>query len=248
MKKTRKRIRFKSVLFLLLLGYLLFVFGMYIYKLPVKNIYIKGNNILTDQEIIDAAKLKNYPSIHKYSSSKIAKNIKSIELVEDVKVRKNIYGKVTITISEAKPLFYYRNDDKIYLSNNKIVSNNSKYVGIPILVNYVPKKIMDDLIKYFVELNDDVIKQINEIEYSPDEKEGVTLDENRFIFRMNDTNTVFIDTLNIAKLNNYQKIIAALEDDVHGYIFLNSNRDNASFQAYQEVVEEPIVTEENNEN
>ena len=246
MKKKKRHIRLKSVLFLFLLGYLLFVLGMYIYKLPVKNIYIKGNNILTDQEIIDAAKLKDYPSIHKYSSHKIKNNIKKLELINSVKVKKNIKGKVTIIVDEAIPLFYYRNDDKIYLSNGKIVANNNKYVGIPILVNYVPKKILDDLTKYFVELNGDVIKQINEIEYSPDEKEGVTLDENRFVFRMNDTNTVFIDTLNIAKLNNYQKIIAALEDDVHGFIFLNSNRANASFQAYEVI--QPETVEEENEN
>ncbi len=244
MKKKKKRLRFKSVLFLLLLGYLIYMLGVYIYKLPVKNIYIKGNNILTDQEIIDAAKLKNYPSIHKYSTKKIKKNIKQLELVDDVKVTKDILGKVIITVTEAKPLFYYRPDNKIYLSNQKVVEDNSKYIGIPILINYVPKKILDDLIKYYAELNDDVIQQINEIEYSPDEKEGITLDENRFIIRMNDTNTVFIDTLNIAKLNNYQRIIAALEDGVHGYIYLNSNRTNASFQAYQpEVVEE--VQDEN---
>ncbi len=248
MTKRKKRIRFKSVLFLLLLGYLVFVFGMYIYKLPVKNIYIKGTSILTDQEIIDAAKLKSYPSIHKYSNRKIAKNIKALELVDDVKIRKNIFGKVTITVNEAKPLFYYRSDDKIVLSNKKMIPNNSKYVGIPILINYVPKKILNDLITYYAELDDDVVKQINEIEYNPDKKEGITLDENRFVLRMNDTNTVYIDSLNIAKLNNYQKIIAALEDGVHGYIYLNSNRDNASFQAYQETpAEEQAEEVENNE-
>ena len=246
MKKRKKRLRFKSVLFLLLLGYLIFMLGMYIYKLPVKNIYIKGNSILTDQEIIDAAKLKDYPSIHKYTSRKIKKNIEKLELVDKAKVRKNILGKVTITITEAKPLFSYRPDNVVYLSNKKTVSENSKYIGIPILINYVPKKILNDLITYFVELNEDVVKQINELEYNPDEKEGVILDENRFIFRMNDTNTVYIDTLNVAKLNNYQKIIAALEDGVHGYIYMNSNRANASFQAYQtEPIEEEKKENEN---
>ncbi len=247
MKKTKKHIRFKSVIFLLLLGYLIFMLGMYIYKLPVKNIYIVGNNIVTDQEIIDAAKLKKYPSIHKYSSKKIAKNIKSIELIDKVKVRKSLLGKVTITVTEAKPLFYYRNDDKVYLSNKKAVNNNSRYVGIPIVINYVPKKILEDLIVYYASLSDNIIKEINEIEYSPDEKNGIVLDENRFIFRMNDDNTVYIDSLNIAKLNNYQKIIAALEDGVHGYIYLNSNRDNASFQAYPAPEETEESKEENKE-
>ena len=217
--------------------------GYYIYKLPVKNIYIKGTSILTDREIIDASKLKGYPSIHKYSCHKIASNIKKLDLVDSVKVKKNILGKVTITIKEAKPLFYYRNDGKVYLSNNKTLDKDT-YVGIPIIINYVPKKILNELITSFSELDDDIIKQISEIEYNPDEKEGIVLDENRFLFRMNDTNQVYIDTINLGKLNNYQKIVAALEDDVHGYIYLNSNRANASFKAFAPVEEE--TTEEEN--
>ena len=53
MAKKKKHIRFKSVIFLFLLGYLIFIFGSYIYKLPVKNIYIKGNDILTDADNTD---------------------------------------------------------------------------------------------------------------------------------------------------------------------------------------------------
>ena len=245
-KKKKRHLHFKSVLFILLFGYLLFMAGYYIYKLPVKNIYITGNNILSDQEIIDASKLKNYPSIHKYSSHKIASNIKKLDLVDKVKVRKNFYGKVTIKVTEAKPVFYYRNDNKTYLSNGKSVTDNT-YVGIPIIINYVPSKILKDLISSFTELSDDVVKQISEIEYNPDEKEGVVLDENRFLFRMNDTNQVYIDTINIAKLNNYQRIVAALEDGVHGYIYLNSNRDNASFKAFEEKQEEEKTEDEKKE-
>lgn len=242
MKKKKKRIRFRSVLFLLLFIYLIFMIGYYIYKLPVKNIYIKGNNILTDQEIIDASKLKNYPSIHKYSRRKIKSFVKELDLVEDAKVKKNVFGKVTIVVTEAKPLFIYRNDNKIYLSNKKSVKEVN-YYGIPIVINYVPRKILNELISNFGLLSDDIVGQISEIVYSPDEKDGIVLDENRFIFRMTDTNQVYIDTLNIEKLNNYQKIVAALEDDVHGYIYLNSNRSNASFKAF-----EVKSSEEKNEN
>ena len=77
-----------------------------------------------------------------------------------------------------------------------------------------------------------------------DEKEGIILDENRFLFRMNDTNSVYVDTINIAKLNNYQRIVAALPDDVHGYIYLNSNRTNASFKAYDAPVPEDTEDDE----
>ena len=248
MRKKKRHLRFKSVLLLLLFGYFLFMIGYYIYKLPVKNIYITGNSLLTDQEIINACKLKNYPSIHKYSRNKIESNIKKLDLVNKVKVKKNIFGKVSIKIEEAKPLFYYRNDDKVYLSNKKTIIDKN-YTGIPILINYVPKKILEDFIDGFTLLDKDIVLQINEIEYNPDEKDGVILDDNRFILRMNDTNQVYIDSINITKLNNYQKIVAALGDNVYGFIYLNSNRTNASFKAYDLTGEELVESnEESNEN
>ena len=112
MTKKKKNIRFRTVLFFLLFGYLVIMCAYYIYKLPIKNIYITGNSLVSDQDIIDAANLKSYPSIHKYSRRKIAKNIKQLDLINDVKVKKNIFGKVTIIVDEAKPIFYYRTDDK----------------------------------------------------------------------------------------------------------------------------------------
>ena len=248
MAKKKKNIRFRTILFFLLFGYLVIMCAYYIYKLPIKNIYITGNSLVSDQDIIDAANLKSYPSIHKYSRRKIAKNIKQLDLINDVKVKKNIFGKITIIVDEAKPIFYYRTDDKVYLSNGKSIIDNQMYYGIPIVINYVPDKVLNDLIKRFSSLQDSIISEISEIEYDPDEKDGTILDENRFLFRMNDTNSVYIDTINLAKLNNYQKIVAALDSNLHGYIYLNSNRANASFKAYEDKKKEEKKKQSSDDN
>lgn len=232
-KKNKKKIRIRSIIFIILFLYLIGSFSYYIFTLPIKNIYIIGTNLIEDQEIIDIAGLKNYPSILKLNINKMEKKVRELELVNDVKIKRNILGKVIIKITEAKPLFYYRANSVLYLSNGKTIKDEQKYLGIPIVINYVPSNILNDLIKRFSDLNDNIIGQISEIEYNPDEKNGTILDENRFIFRMSDTNTVYIDTINLEKLNNYQKICATLEEGVHGYIYLNSNRDNASFKAYE---------------
>ncbi|MBQ4584145.1 MAG: FtsQ-type POTRA domain-containing protein [Bacilli bacterium] len=242
-KKNKKKIRIRSLLFIILFIYLIGSFGYYLFTLPIKNIYILGTNLIEDQEIIDIAGLKKYPSLFKINKSKIAKNVKKLELVDDVKVSRNIFGKVTIEVREAKPLFYYRSNDVIYLSNGKTIEDKQKYLGIPVVINYVPSDILDDLIKRFSDLNNNIIGEISEIEYSPDEKNGTILDENRFIFRMSDTNIVYIDTINLEKLNSYQKICATLEEGVHGYIYLNSNRDNASFKAYETKETEDLGSE-----
>ena len=242
-KKNKKKIRIRSLLFIVLFIYLIASFGYYLFTLPIKNIYILGTNLIEDQEIIDIAGLKNYPPLVKINKSKIAQNIKKLELVDDVKVSKNIFGKITIKVTEAKPLFYYRSNNEIYLSNGKAIKDEQKYLGIPVVINYVPSNILNDLISRFSELNNDIVGEIREIEYSPDEKNGTIIDENRFIFRMSDTNTVYIDTINLEKLNNYQKICATLDEEVHGYIYLNSNRDNASFKAYESKDKEDIGSE-----
>lgn len=36
---------------------------LYIKRLPITNIYIVGNNILSDKEIIDISGIGNYPSL-----------------------------------------------------------------------------------------------------------------------------------------------------------------------------------------
>ena len=66
-RKTKKR---KLKLGRLLLALIILVFIVYLIKLvfrfPIKNIFVEGNTILSDQEVIDLAKLENYPSIFKY--------------------------------------------------------------------------------------------------------------------------------------------------------------------------------------
>ena len=73
-KKVKKRkIRFGRIFLVLIILFLLFYLLANIFKFPIKNIYVKGNNILSDQEIIEIAQIENYPSILK--RLKLRKNI-----------------------------------------------------------------------------------------------------------------------------------------------------------------------------
>ena len=49
-KKTKKKrkIRFKGLILLLLVDYLIISAGIYLYKMPIKNIKIEGNTYLKD--------------------------------------------------------------------------------------------------------------------------------------------------------------------------------------------------------
>lgn len=233
MKKTKKKHRLRSYLVILLFLYLVAMFSYYVFTLSIKNIYVLGTTYLSDLEVIEAAGLKDYPSMLKTKSSKIKKNLKKLSQITDVKVKKSISGKVTLQITEARPLFYYRNDDKIYLDNLKKIDNKEFILGLPVLINYVPQNILKQFINKFKKIDQNIILMINEIEYTKEEKDNVTIDDTRFIFRMNDTNTVYVNIINLERINSYDKIYATLTEGVHGTLYLNSNRDNVSFTSYE---------------
>ena len=83
---------------------------------------------------------------------------------------------------------------------------------MPTLVNYVPSDIYEELINKMSMTNKDVISLISEIEYSPDIKDDVTINDSRFILRMSDGNHVYIDLVNFENLDNYKVIYSSLDE------------------------------------
>ena len=199
-KKNTKRRKLKIGRILIALTIL--VLFVYLIKLicrfPIKNIFIEGNNYLKDQEIIDLAKLQDYPSIFKYSNRQIEKNIKKSDFVKKVKVKKKKLKEVYIKIEENNILFYNSTNKKTILNNGEEIEK--EYNG-PILINYVPDKVYSKLIEQMRLVNIDIINRISEIKYDPS-----NVDEERFLFTMNDGNFVYITLEKLENINNYVKI------------------------------------------
>ena len=82
---------------------------------------------------------------------------------------------------------------------------------------------------------------ISEIEYDPDIVGTVTIDENRFLLRMNDGNKVYVNIYNMKKLNNYLDIYDALLKNnsiKKGCLSLDSNSKNYD---YSDCIDEVVV-------
>ena len=97
--------------------------------------------------------------------------------------------------------------NKILVSRDKIISNSSS-----------------------VKIDNNIIKMINEIEYTPyKNSDGEVIEESslytnaRFTLHMKDENTVIIDTVNIKRLQNYPKIFTSLKMDETKGILHNIN-------------------------
>ena len=104
--------------------------------MPIRHIIL---NIiyLQDQDILEMAKLDDYPSF--LTTSSIKENLTKNPFIKNVKIEKKWFSKVYIYIEENKVLFYNRSLGKAILEGNIEVLNND--FVLPHLINYVPDDI-----------------------------------------------------------------------------------------------------------
>lgn len=210
-EKVVKKFSFVKLVLVLLIMYII---GFLCYKVAISritNIYIKNNNILTDQEVIDASGLRNYPSFILTTNYSIKNKLLKNDLVKKVKVKKGFWGKVYIDIEEYKPLFIY--EDKVILDNKNEVDLD---ISLPILVNKVDDDILDKLISKYESINDEIKLMISEIKYDPND-----IDKERFLFTMSDGNYVYITLYKLSSIDEYLKITSTLKDK-KGILYLDS--------------------------
>ncbi len=244
MDKKRPRRRRLRVKFLckLLVSLLLFVaFCLYLYNLRISNIFIKGTTNIRDVDIIDAIGVRDYPRIFHLRKKTMKEQIKAIPLVKDVKIKRNIFGKLTIEIKEDKILFFYKYNNKFVTNSGTMIENSDQFYGYPTLINFTPDTIFEKLVSGLNKVDYNIILMINDIEYTPyKSSDGVTIDNNHFTLKMNDQNTVMIDTVNIKNLNKYDTIIASPDMDTErGVIYLDTiNDDRIYFKSYATIAKE----------
>ena len=90
--KKKNKIKFLPVfifLFTCVIGYFLV---RILLNLPTKNIFIYGNNLVSDQEIIDLAGINHYPSFFKIRTKKIKKKILQNYYIESVKIKRSFFN------------------------------------------------------------------------------------------------------------------------------------------------------------
>ena len=234
-KKKKKRV-FKIKNICILLGILLILIGTIYYALtmPIKNIYIKGNEFISDDEIIELASLYEYPSFLLTKKSKLEANIKKNNYIESVTISKKLGNIIEIKIKEYKPIATNLNNE-IILENGQKLENIYNLTDVPILINEISnEEIYNNFANKFGKITTNILRQISQIEYSP-----VEVDEDRFLLYMNDGNLVYITLTKIEKLNKYNKIKDKLEGKI-GIIYLDSGN-------YVELKKE-IKTVTNNDN
>ena len=245
-EKKKKKIRFKGLLIVILFVYLVLSCVYYLWTRPIKYVNIEGNVYLKESYISDYLSLED-TSIMKINKKDVVEKLILHPLISDASVKK-VGNKLNIVITEEKILFYNLNKQKLVLSNGEECDNES-ILGIPSLINYVPLDIYTEFIEKLTVVDHEVLSIISEIEYNPSIVNGKTVDEKRFLLRMNDGNTVYINTINIEKINNYLSIIEAVlnkSDIKKGCLYLDSISTNNHFDDCKtDMKESDIVGSEN---
>ncbi len=214
-KKKKLRL-LPFLIFIIVIAVIVFV-CLFILDTKVKNIIITGNEILSDDEIIDLAGLTDYPSFYKTLNITMKNNIKENPLIKNVDINRSFYHIIEINVDEYE-ILYKREDNGKYVLENKDEITLDKEIPytIPRLINEIPNKKLNSFIKYYKRVDLSIREKISEIKYDPNE-----FDEDRFLLYMDDGNSVYITITKFERLNYYNDVLPQLEGK-KGYLYLDS--------------------------
>ena len=212
-KVKKRKLKIKRIIITLATIIILTLAFLYIKNLPITNIYIIGTTNIKDKEIIETSNLINYPPFLTTTATSIKNKLKQNKYIKEVKVEKKFWGKIYITITEYKPVAMYNNT--ILLEDKSQVPNTYNLMNLPIIINDITA-IKDKTIDKFKQIDESILQKISEISYEPNE-----VDKERFLFKMNDGNQVYVTLTKITKINKYNSIYSKLEGK-KGIIYLDS--------------------------
>ena len=212
-KVKKKKVNYKKIVIAFIIVAIIGLTVAYFINLPIKNIYISGNEIISDKEIITISELEDYPTYINTYFVDIENLLLKNEYIKKAEVKRELLGKIYIDIEEYRPLVIY--NDKLVLSSKEKVDNKYNIDYVPYIVNNI-ESIYDKTIDAFTKINKDTLLKISHIEYSPND-----VDKERFILYMVDGNYVHVTLSKIEKINKYNSIVSEL-DGKKGIIYLDS--------------------------
>ncbi len=214
-KKKKLRL-LPFLIFIIVIAIIVFV-CLFVLDTKVKNIIITGNEVLSDDEIIELAGLTDYPSFYKTLNSKIENGIKENPLSKDVNIDRSFYHIIEIKVDEYE-ILYKREDNGKYVLENKdeITLDSETPYTIPRLINEIPDKKLNSFIKYYKRIDLNIREKISEIKYDPND-----YDEDRFLLYMDDGNSVYVTITKFERLNYYNDVLPQL-DGRKGILYLDS--------------------------
>ena len=198
-KKRKKRLRVGR-LFLLLIIILAISFACYKFiDIPIRSIIIKGNEILTDEEIVEISDLDDYPSYFSVLSIVVKNKLMKNKYIENVKVSKGFLD-IKIQVKEKKILYIDSSTNEKVMMDSSV--KDEKIVCVPYLKDMIPKEKKKRFLKAMNKIDKDILCQMSQIKYDPNE-----IDKDRYYVYMNDGNSAYLTVNKFDKINKYNTIL-----------------------------------------
>jgi cell division protein FtsQ len=212
MKKKKKKRKLKKVFvfifFLLILGVSIFLLSL----VKVKGYYVLGNGYVDEDTVLETCGLDEETSYFLTWSFLINKKCKNNSMIKSVKVDHTKTFEIRLLVEEYKVLFKYNN----YAINELGKKVDSPNEDAPILINKVSdKEIYERFIKKMNKVDSEILSIVSDIKYDPND-----VDNERFLFFMNDGNMVYVTLSKITKINSYPSITKTIENK-KGVLYLD---------------------------
>ena len=134
-KKTKKIIKWTCLIVIILATIILFMMSS---VFNIKEIKVINNNIISAEEIINLSTLKTDTNMFKTTNIIIKNNLKTNAYIEDVKIKRNFNGVITLDITERKPTYMLKlNNEYVYINNQGYMLEISNTpLQVPIIIGY----------------------------------------------------------------------------------------------------------------
>lgn len=212
-KKKRRKLKKKNLFLFFCFATIFFLSLAFMMDIKINNVIVKGNVLYEDYDIIKKAHLEDYPSSLGNLSFNIKKTLENDPYIKKANVYKTSLTKVVIEVTENLPVFYYLPTKKTILVDRSQTDDN---FPVPTVINYVPDKIYELLLDKISNADYNIIKRVSEIKYDPNE-----VDDERFLFTMNDGNYIYVTLEKMEKINKYLDIIKSFNNK-KGILYLDS--------------------------
>lgn len=120
-KEANQKLFSKAFVFLLILIALAsIIFNIYNHPyMKISDVYVTGNNMISDTEIIGNLQSPIGQNIMLYKINGVDREIKKIDYIDDVKIKKVFPNLISVEVSESYPKYYQNTEDATYYINNK---------------------------------------------------------------------------------------------------------------------------------
>jgi len=174
LKEQRRRKANRRLIILLFLFFSMIAVVAYVQSplSHVKKITIKGNDLLSTNEIISTSHLSKKTNIWSVKKDSIALDLQKVNVIKEAKVKMVWPNTVMIEIEERKKIAYLESDNSYYpvMENGKILKDREVAeipVNAPILFKFKEGAILKETVSALLELPDEVLNAISEVHYTP---------------------------------------------------------------------------------